>query len=210
MEDFPKDIYTEPEPEVDTLANLGPLTGMAGIWTGTRGLDVNPKPDGPEKQAFIEHMELQPIDAQTNGPQLFYGLRYHTRVVKPDDVETFHDQVGYWLWEPATGTVIQTLSIPRGQTAMAIGRAEADARTFRLQAVRGSETNGIVSNPFLEYAFRTESYTITVSIHVDGRWDYEQDTGLIIQGKGAPFHQTHGNQLRRVGEAHPNASEQTA
>jgi hypothetical protein len=53
MEDFPKDIYTEPEPEVDTLANLGPLTGMAGIWTGTRGLDVNPKPDGPEKQAFI-------------------------------------------------------------------------------------------------------------------------------------------------------------
>ena len=76
MEDFPKDIYTEPEPDVDTLANLGPLTGMAGIWTGTRGLDVNPKPDGPEKQAFIEHMELQPIDAQTNGPQLFYGLRY--------------------------------------------------------------------------------------------------------------------------------------
>ena len=67
MADFPKDIYTEPEPDVDTLANLGPLSGMAGIWTGTRGLDVNPKPDGPEKQAFIEHMELQPIDAQTNG-----------------------------------------------------------------------------------------------------------------------------------------------
>lgn len=168
MEKLPKDIYTEPEPEVDTLANLGPLTGMAGIWTGTRGLDVNPKRHGPEKKAFIERMELQPIDAQTNGPQLFYGLRYHTRIVKPDDVETFHDQVGYWLWEPATSTVIQTLSIPRGQTAMAVGHAESVARTFRLQAVRGSETNGIVSNPFLEYAFRTESYTITVSIHADG------------------------------------------
>src|SRR5258706_441116 len=127
MEDFPKDIYTEPEPETDTLANLGPLSGMAGLWTGTRGLDVNPKPDGPEKQAFIEHMELQPIDAQTNGPQLFYGLRYHTRIVKPDDVETFHDQVGYWLWEPATGAVIQTLSIPRGQAPMAVGRASPGA-----------------------------------------------------------------------------------
>jgi len=33
MTDFPKDIYTEPEPDADTLANLGPLTGMAGIWT---------------------------------------------------------------------------------------------------------------------------------------------------------------------------------
>jgi len=78
------------------------------------------------------------------------------------------------------GTVIQTLSIPRGQAAMAFGRAAADARTFRLQAFRGSETNGIVSNPFLEHAFRTESYTITVSINVDGTWSYEQDTVLII------------------------------
>ena len=88
MQEFPKDIYTEPEPDVDTLANLGPLTAMAGIWTGSRGLDVNPKPDGPEKQAFIERIELQPIDAQTNGPQLFYGLRYHTQIVKPNDVGT--------------------------------------------------------------------------------------------------------------------------
>ena len=52
MEDFPKDIYTEPEPDPDTLANLGPLTGMAGLWTGTSGLDVNPKPDGPETQVW--------------------------------------------------------------------------------------------------------------------------------------------------------------
>jgi len=29
----------------------------------------------------------------TNGSQLFHGLRYHARIVKPDDVETFHDQV---------------------------------------------------------------------------------------------------------------------
>jgi hypothetical protein len=52
---------------------------------------------------------------RTNGPQL-YGLRYHTRIVKPDDPETFHDQVGYWLWEPATRAILLTLSIPRGQT----------------------------------------------------------------------------------------------
>ncbi len=198
MEDFPKDIYTEAQPDVDTLANLGPLTGMAGIWTGARGLDVNPKADGPEKQAFVEHVELQPIDAQTNGPQLFYGLRYHTRIVKPDEIETFHDQVGYWLWEPATSALIQTLSIPRGQVAMAVGRATADAKSFRLEAVRGSETNGIVSNPFLEYAFRTASYTITVSINADGTWSYEQDTVLIIPGQTQPFHHTDRNTLRKI------------
>jgi hypothetical protein len=204
MDKFPEDIYTEAEPDVDTLANLGPLTGMAGIWTGARGVDVSPKPDGPEKQAFIEHYELQPIDAQTNGPQLFYGLRYHTRIVKPDDVETFHDQVGYWLWEPATGALILTLSIPRGQTAMAVGRAAADAKSFRLEAVRGSETNGIVSNPFLEYAFKTMSYTITVTIHDDGTWSYEQTTVLVIPGQAEPFRHTDRNTLRKIGEPTPN------
>jgi hypothetical protein len=210
MEEFPKDIYTEPEPDVDTLANLGPLAAMAGIWTGARGLDVNPKPDGPEQQAFVEHIELQPIDAQTNGPQLLYGLRYHTRIVKPDDVETFHDQVGYWLWEPATGTVTLTLSIPRGQTAMAVGHAAADAKTFRLEAVRGSLTNGIVSNPFLEYAFRTDRYTITVSIHGDGTWSYEQDTVLVIPGQAEPFHHTDRNTLRKIGEPTPNPTARAA
>ena len=210
MENFPKDIYTEAEPEVDTLANLGPLTGMAGIWTGTRGLDVAPKPEGPEKQVFIEHMELQPIDAQANGPQLFYGLRYHTQIFKPDDPETFHDQVGYWLWEPATGAVIQTLSIPRGQVALAVGHATADAKTFRLQAVRGSETNGIVSNPFLEYAFKTESYTITVTYNADGTWSYEQDTVLIIPGEAQPFHHTDRNTLRKIGEPELNSTARAA
>jgi len=204
MKDFHRDIYTEAEPDVDTLANLGPLTRMAGIWTGARGLDVSPKADGPEKKAFIERVELQPIDAQANGPQLFYGLRYHTRIVKPDDPETFHDQVGYWLWEPATGALLLTLAIPRGQVAMAVGSAKADATTFQLEAVRGSTTNGIVSNPFLEYAFRTDRYTINVTINADGTWSYEQDTVLTIPGQAEPFHHTDRNRLSKIGEPTPN------
>lgn len=202
--EYPADIYTEPEPDPDTLANLGPLAAMAGIWTSADGMDVNPKADGPEHQPFIERYELQPIDAQTNGPQLFYGLRYHTRIVKPDDPETFHDQVGYWLWEPATSAILLTISIPRGQTAMAVGRAEADAKSFTLEAVRGSLTNGIVSNPFLEKAFRTDRYSIKVDINLDGTWAYEQDTLLIIPGKPEPFHHTDRNRLRKIAEATPN------
>ncbi|MEO8134172.1 MAG: heme-binding beta-barrel domain-containing protein [Betaproteobacteria bacterium] len=204
MEAFPEDIYTEPEPDADTLANLGPLTRMAGIWTSATGLDVSPKADGPERKIFVERIELQPIDAQTNGPQVLYGLRYHTHIVEPGESEAFHDQVGYWLWEPATGVIMQTLSIPRGQTAMAVGRAAADATTFRLEAVRGSETNEIVSNPFLEYAFKTMSYTITISFGADGTWSYEQDTVLIIPGQTEPFHHTDRNTLRKIAEPTPN------
>jgi hypothetical protein len=201
---FAEDVFTEQDASPDTLANLGPLRRLAGIWEGRGGLDINPKSEGPERREFSERIELQPIDAQSNGPQLFYGLRYHTRILASDEDATFHDQVGYWLWEPATGALILTLSIPRGQTAMAVGRAAADARSFRLEAVRGSETNGIVSNPFLEYAFKTMSYTITVTTHPDGTWSYEQTTVLIIPGQAEPFHHTDRNTLRKIGEPTPN------
>jgi len=52
---YSDDIYTEPaDIDVHTLRNLGPLTGMAGIWEGTRSMDVNPKASGPVQQEFVE------------------------------------------------------------------------------------------------------------------------------------------------------------
>ncbi|TCP93326.1 hypothetical protein EDC44_12137 [Cricetibacter osteomyelitidis] len=197
---YPDDIYTEADTDINTLKNLGPLAAMAGIWEGKRGVDINPKAEGAEKDPYIEHIELHPIDAQTNGPQLFYGLRYHLHVVQPDNVETFHDQVGYWLWEPATGNLLLTLSIPRGQTLMATGNAKADDKEFTLTAVRGSLTNGIISNPFLEQNFTTESYTITVKINNDGTWSYEQDTVMSIPNYDEPFHHKDRNRLSKIGE----------
>ena len=91
---MPGDIYTEAEGQNDTLSNLGPLGPMAGIWEGSGGADEHPVAEGTERDVFVERYEAQPIDRQTNGPQLFYGLRYHTHIVKPGEVETFHDQVG--------------------------------------------------------------------------------------------------------------------
>ncbi len=199
-----RDLYTEPPFDVHTLANLGPLTRMAGIWQGTRGLDVKPKADGPRKQAYVETIELQPVDAQTNGPQLLYGLRYHTHITKPDQMKTYHDQVGYWLWEPATGTVIHTLTIPRGQVAMAAGQASADADSFELVATQGLDTYGICSAPFLHEAFRTTEFRIQVRFNADGSWSYDEDTVLQIQGQDAPFHHTDRNTLFKIGEPTPN------
>ncbi|MBI3384296.1 MAG: FABP family protein [Aquabacterium sp.] len=205
MSDFPKDIYTEPSNvDVDTLKNLGPLRGMAGIWQGTRGLDVKPKAEGAKKQAYVERIELQPIDPQTNGPQLFYGLRYHTHVTKPDQVKTYHDQVGYWLWEPTTGTVIHTLTIPRAQTVMAAGKATADATSFELVATRGQLDYGICSTPFLEHAFRTVEFRIQVTINPDGTWSYDEDTVMEIKGQAEPFHHRDRNTLSKIAEPTPN------
>ena len=166
MSEFPSDNYTEPQDvDVDTLANLGPLTALAGIWEGIRGVDVNPKP----------------IDPQANGPQLFYGLRYHTHVIKPGEVETYHDQV-----------------------ALAVGKAAANARSFEVTAQRGSTEGGICSTAFLEHAFTTIEFRIKVQVNVDGTWSYEEDMVMQVKGQAAPFHHTGRNRLTRIGAASPN------
>ncbi len=205
MRDFHEDIYTEPSPiNFNTLANLGPLRGLAGIWEGAKGLDVKPKAEGPKQQTYVERIALEPIDPQTNGPQLFYGLRYWTHIVKPGQMKTYHDQIGYWLWEPATGTVIHSLAIPRAQVALAVGKAAADATSFEVAATRGLTDYGICSTPFLEQAFRTDSFRIKVTINADGTWSYFEDTVLIIPGLKEPFHHTDRNTLTRVAEPSPN------
>lgn len=202
---IPDDIFTEPDPiDPDTFANLGPLSRLAGIWEGTAGKDINPKADGPEHKVFNERIELQPIDPQTNGPQLLYGLRYHTHINAPDEENTFHDQIGYWLWEPATGLVMQTLAIPRGQVALACGHADADARRIVVEATRGATGYGICSTDFLEQAFRTDSYRLEIEFNDDGSWSYTEDTILMVRGQSEPFVHNDSNRLTRIGEADLN------
>jgi hypothetical protein len=58
-----------------------------------------------------------------------------SHVLKPEQLKTYHEQVGYWLWEPATGTVIHTFTIPRGQSGA--GSPEGSG----LREVRGQEVD---------------------------------------------------------------------
>ncbi len=202
---IPEDVFTEPaDVDPDTLANLGPLRRLAGVWEGTKGVDLNPKAGGPERREFIERIELQPIDPQANGPQLFYGLRYHVHINTSEELITFHDQVGYWLWEPATGLILQTLAIPRGQIAMAAGRAQPGDTVLVLEATRGETEHGICSTSFLERAFRTDAYRIEVTFHPDGSWSYVLNTTLQVHGRAEPFDHRDVNCLIKVAEPEPN------
>ena len=202
---FPDDIFTEPEDvDPDTLANLGPLRRLAGIWEGRRGVDLAPKAEGPDRRDYFERIEMQPIDPQANGPQLFYGLRYHQHVNTVEEDITFHDQVGYWLWEPATGLVMQSLTIPRGQVVLAGGRAAADGMSLTVSAKRGSTEFGIASTAFLEHAFRTDAYRLEVTFNADGSWSYVSDTTLMVRGRPEPFIHRDRNTLSKVAEPTPN------
>ncbi|MBW8753609.1 MAG: FABP family protein [Sphingomonadales bacterium] len=206
MAEIPDDIFTEQDANPNTLACLGPLTRLAGIWAsnGPRGADVNPKAEGPEHRIYSERFEAHPIDAQSNGPQLLYGLRYHLHINAPEEDATFHDQTGYWLYEPATGLVLQTLAIPRGQVALASGFAAPDATSLKLTATRGATDYGICSTTFLEQAFRTDSYSIEVTFNPNGSWSYVTETMLVVRGQEGVFNHKDQNTLFKVGEPNPN------
>ncbi|HEX5263973.1 MAG TPA: heme-binding beta-barrel domain-containing protein [Phenylobacterium sp.] len=205
MNPFPDDIFTEPEDvDPDTLANLGPLRRLAGVWEGNKGIDLNPKAAGPERREYVERIDMQPIDPQANGPQLLYGLRYHVHILAPPEEITFHDQVGYWLWEPATGLVMQTVAIPRGQVVLAGGEAKPDGAGLIVSARRGETEYGIASTAFLEHAFRTDAYRLDVTFNADGSWSYISDTMLMVRGRAEVFQHRDRNTLIKVAEPSPN------
>jgi len=61
-----------------------------------------------------------------------------------------------------------------------------------------------LSNPFLLEAFRTTSFTMTVTTHPDGTWSYREETTLLIAGRSEPHLHTDTSTLVRVAAPTPN------
>ena len=128
----------------------------------------------------------------------FYGLRYHIHINTPEEDITFHDQIGYWLWEPATGLILQSVTIPRGQVLLAAGHAKPNDRKISVTATRGETRCGICSTDFLEEAFRTDSYRYDITFNDDGSWTYLIETELMAKGRDLPFNHHDTNTLMLV------------
>jgi hypothetical protein len=145
---------------------------------------------------------MDPIDAQTNGPQLFYGLRYHIHINTPEEDITFHDQVGYWLYE--AGDRPHHADASRFRAARCCWRRDTRSRATgisrSLKAERGQNEYGICSTTFLDLAFRTDSYQLTVDFHDDGSWSYVSDTMLAVKGRDEPFLHRDHNRLSKIAE----------
>ena len=87
---------------------------------------------------------------------------------------------------------------------MASGKTRASARKFTLRASRGSTVNGICSDPFLEHAYRTLEWSITISVKGPRTFSYEQETLLQVRGRKEPFRHTDRNTLHRIAPPTPN------
>jgi hypothetical protein len=179
---------------------LGPLAALAGIWEGDKGDDIAPDDDrvSKENNLFRERITLEPIGEVNNHEQSLYGLRYSTMAWRLGADEAFHEEVGYWLWDAANKQVIKSFIVPRGNTVMAGGTAEADAKSFEMVAELGSETYGICSNQWLANEFKTVRFELRIDLHDDDTWSYEEDTVIQIKGQDELFHHRDKNTLKRV------------
>lgn len=185
--------------EKEILANLGPLGALAGQWEGDEGVDESPAADrGPMTTRYRERAVFEVLGLVENHEQVLYGLRYSTTAWRLGEENPFHEELGYWLWDPAAGQVMRGFLVPRGVTVLAGGRAAAADRKLRMEATVGSATWGISSNPFLDVHFRTVRYELDVDLSVPDRFRYAEDTQLLMKGRSEVFHHRDSNTLKRV------------
>ena len=178
--------------------DYGPLHPLIGSWRGQKGLDVSPEPDGEDKNAYYDEITFSPSGAAENAEeQQLVSVRYHQQVRKHSNGKVFHEQVGHWIYEPATGMLVQSLSIPRAVSLLAGGelQTKGNETIFRVEARAGSESFGITQSPFMLEKAKTTAFTITLKLAGD-EMSYEQTTSLDIYGR--QFEHTDGCSLTRV------------
>jgi hypothetical protein len=179
----------------------GPLAGLIGEWQGEGGLDTSFSHSREQvlDTTFLEKCTMKPFGPVDNGRQHLYGLDYKSAMWRGDEENPFHTEVGYWLWDSATGEVMRGFVVPRGITVLAGGTAAADAKSFTLAARPGDANYSIGENKYLSAHASTLSYDVTITVNDDDTWSYDETTMLKMDEFPEPFAHTDRNTLRKVG-----------
>jgi hypothetical protein len=182
-------------------SDWGPLAPLIGDWEGEGGLDtayshaLEKVVDTP----YREKLSFKPFGPVDNGSQRLYGLDYRTAMWRGDEENPFHTEVGYWLWDAATGEVLRCFVVPRGITVLAGGTADADAKQLTLHAEAGHPQYNIGENTYLAKNAATRTYDVTITINDDGTWSYDETTMLeMVEIPGLFAHKDH-NTLHKAG-----------
>jgi len=177
----------------------GPLGPMAGEWEGEGGLDSAYSHSAGQVLAtpYREKLSFKPFGPVENGRQVLYGLDYRTAMWRGSEENPFHTEVGYWLWDAAAEEIVRGFIVPRGLAVLAGGKAPADARTFTLHAALGDPRYAIGENAYLSQHASTTDYRVTVTLHDDDTWSYEEVATLNLAAMEEPLAHSDRNTLRR-------------
>jgi hypothetical protein len=179
----------------------GPLEALAGEWEAEGGLDTAYSHSRHEvlDTPYLEKLTMKPFGPVENGDQALYGLDYKSAMWRGSEDNPFHTEVGYWLWDAATGEVMRGFVVPRGITVLAGGIAAADATQWVMRAELGGEQYTIGENKYLAGNASTLSYEVTITVNGDDSWSYHETTMLRMREFDEPFAHIDHNTLRRVG-----------
>ncbi|MEH6551950.1 MAG: heme-binding beta-barrel domain-containing protein [Pseudomonadales bacterium] len=179
--------------------DYGPLATLAGSWQGDKGVDKAPEPEGEEKNLYYETLLFEPIGDVTNAEiQVLSVLRYHQVVSRKTNDQVFHNETGYLSWDPASGVIMQSFSIPRGVAVLAGGKADTSGENelmIEVNAVADEGDWGIVQSPFMKDKAKTVSFSHSITVNGD-ELVYVESTVVDIYGK--VFDHTDRNRLTRV------------
>ena len=177
----------------------GPLAGLIGSWEGSQGLDVSFHNDAGKiaETSFHEKTTFKPFGPVENGPQILYGLDYRTAAWRVGEEKPFHSEVGYWMWDAANKQLMRCFMVPRASTIIAGATVEANATKFKLEAVLGSNSYGILSNKYLDEVARSTRFDVTVTIDGDV-FSYDETTVVEHQRTNGIILHTDRNTLKRV------------
>jgi hypothetical protein len=181
--------------------DYGPLAGLIGKWEGDKGVDTAPTPDGKIDEPYFETISFDAGGDLSNAKEQKLVIVPYLQVVSRKSTgAVFHHQVGYWNWDPKTGVIMQSLTIPRGFAALAGGRVPlqasyAGAVTLEVKAALGDADWGIVQSPFMRDKAKSTAFTHRITVDGDSL-SYSESTMLNIYGK--TFDHTDVNTLKRV------------
>jgi hypothetical protein len=166
--------------------DYGPLQALIGRWSGDRGKDLAPTPEGAEETAYAETLEFEAIGGPTNAnEQSLAVLRYHQVVARKDDGEIFHDEIGYWMWDAKVGVVMQSLAIPRGVCLIASGSLSGtreETGALLLEVSTENKGGEIAQSNFMMEKARTTAFFHRITL-ADGKLHSFENTKLEIYGK---------------------------
>jgi len=180
--------------------DYGPLTPLIGVWEGDQGMDIAPEPDGTEENPYYETLTFEAGGDVSNAESETLAIvRYHQVVSRKSNDEVFHDQIGYWTWDPPTQTITQSILIPRVVAVLAGGTYTADPHAkdvvLEVKASAGGRDWGILESPFMRDHATTKAFEHRIEVSGD-RLKYFETTSLEIYGR--PFAHTDEKDLRRI------------
>lgn len=180
----------------------GPLQFLIGSWnngSSFSGENTAPAPDrSTEHTKFRQETHFTPIKDVNNHEQTLHALQYRTTAWEEGSDEPFHEENGYWLWDPNEEQVMKCFTIPRGMSVLAGGRAKDADYTFSLSAELGSQTYGICSNKFLDKEFKTVRYDLTITKIDENTFSYDENTQIQIKGREKLFDHIEKNTMSRI------------